>query len=296
MGWAPHTVTTTEVVEHGPIAALSALFDDETHPVKPGEVLPPLWHWAALPRWPVSSLLGPDGHPSRGSFLPPVGLPRRMFAGGVVSFHADLTVGSSVRRESTVVSVTEKSGRSGPLVVVVVETRLYDGQGRLAVEERQDLIYRGAGRVSPSEVSSATASQMTPVGTPLRRTGEWSWNFATDPTLLLRFSAATSNAHRIHYDWPYATQVEGYPGLVVHGPFMTLALAEVLRLEAPSARVTRVAHRNLRPLFCGQPAQIGRLNVDQLQLGLFRCDETLSPETTPITTLTIDLDPPECDL
>ncbi|MBN6054079.1 hypothetical protein JYK22_19210, partial [Nonomuraea sp. RK-328] len=113
--WEPHTVTTTETVDPGPVAALSALFDDGTPPVGPGDALPPLWHWLALARWPRSATLGADGHPARGTFLPPVELPRRMFAGGEVVLHAPLTVGSTVRRESSVESVAEKPGRSGPV-------------------------------------------------------------------------------------------------------------------------------------------------------------------------------------
>ncbi|MGV9378154.1 FAS1-like dehydratase domain-containing protein [Nonomuraea sp. NPDC003707] len=271
MSWEPHTLTTRETVEPGPVAALSALFDDGTPAVGTGDALPPLWHWLALARWPVSSVLGADGHPARGSFLPPVELPRRMFAGGEVAFHAPLAVGSTVRREARVESVTEKPGRSGRLVVVVVAIRLYDEHDRLAVEERQDLIYREAGAVPEEAAPAGPAAALAPAGAPFAREGEGSWRFATDPTLLMRFSAATSNPHRIHYDWPYATRVEGYPGLVVHGPLMTLALAEVLRLEGRDAPVARMRHRNRKPLFCGRPALLRR--IDAATLGVFGQDE-----------------------
>ncbi|WP_188189699.1 FAS1-like dehydratase domain-containing protein [Nonomuraea sp. SYSU D8015] len=279
MSWEPHTVVTTETVDPHPVAALSALFDDGTPAIGPGDPLPPLWHWVALPRWPRSSLLGADGHPARGSFLPPVELPRRMFAGGEVVFHAPLTVGGTLRREARVESVTEKTGRSGRLVVVVVATGLYQDD-KLALEERQDLIYRDAGPAAPAAADPATA---VPAGAPFTRAGEWAWDFATDPTLLMRFSAATANPHRIHYDWPYATRVEGYPGLVVHGPLMTLALAEVLRLEGHRGGVVRMRHRNRRPLFCGQAARLRRVgDATPLTLGLFGAD----PE--PCSTLTIE--------
>ncbi|MFD2471989.1 FAS1-like dehydratase domain-containing protein [Amycolatopsis silviterrae] len=250
-GWEPHAVTTAELVDPAPVAALAALFDNGLPAPRPGEDLPPLWHWVALPRWPGSAELGPDGHPARGTFLPPTDLPRRMFAGGEVTVHRPPKIDETVTRRSIVDSVTEKSGRSGKLVIVVVRTVLSGVDGSPLVEERQDLIYREAG-------GSSEAPPVEPVdlaGAPFRRS-ENGWGFATDPTLLMRFSAATANAHRIHYDWPYATRVEGYPGLVVHGPLMSLALAEVLRLDSPSARVTRLAHRNLAPLFCGQPAQL----------------------------------------
>ncbi|NUW39770.1 FAS1-like dehydratase domain-containing protein [Nonomuraea rhodomycinica] len=278
--WEPHTVTTTETVDPGPVAALVALFDDGTPPIGPGDPLPPLWHWLALARWPRSSTLGPDGHPARGTFLPPVELPRRMFAGGEVAFHAPLAVGATVRRESSVESVAEKPGRSGPLVVVSVATRLYDEGGRLAIEERQDLVYRDRAAAPPSEARREPAP---PSGAPLTRTGAWAWDLATDPVLLMRFSAATSNPHRIHYDWPYATRVEGYPGLVVHGPLMTLALAEMLRLEGHGGRVERMRHRIRRPLFCGQAARLRRIEDAPLTLGVLTPD---SPE--PCAVLTVE--------
>ncbi|GAA2281369.1 MaoC family dehydratase N-terminal domain-containing protein [Nonomuraea roseoviolacea subsp. roseoviolacea] len=281
--WEPHTVTTRETVDPGPVAALSALFDDGTPPVGPGDPLPPLWHWLALARWPRSSTLGPDGHPARGTFLPPVGLPRRMFAGGEVAFHAPLAVGSTVRRESAVASVAEKPGRSGPLVVVSVATKVYDESGRLAIEERQDLVYRGREPVLPPGTSPEPTAGPDPSGAPLTRAGAWSWDLATDPALLMRFSAATSNPHRIHYDWPYATRVEGYPGLVVHGPLMTLALAEVLRLEGHDGRVERMRHRNRRPLFCGRAARLRRIEDSPLTLGVLTPG---SPE--PCAVLTVE--------
>ncbi|MET7462689.1 MaoC family dehydratase N-terminal domain-containing protein [Nonomuraea sp. NPDC005501] len=282
-GWEPHTLTTTETVDPHPVAALSALFDDGTPVPGPGDPLPPLWHWLALARWPASSTLGTDGHPARGTFLPPVGLPRRMFAGGEVVFHGPLTVGGTVRREARVESVTEKSGRSGKLVVAAVATRLYDEDDRLAIEERQDIVYRDAGAVAASEVPAEPAAGLAPAGAPLTRAGEWAWDLATDPALLMRFSAATSNPHRIHYDWPYATRIEGYPGLVVHGPLMTLALAEVLRLEGRHAPVLRMRHRNRGPLFCGQTARLLRLGDAPLTLGVSGRDPG-----EPRTTLTIE--------
>lgn len=287
MGWRPHTITATQTVDEGPVAALSALFDDGIPAPTAGDPLPPLWHWVALARWPVSSELGSDGHPARGSFLPPVELERRMFAGGEVTFHRSLSVGSVVRREDTVKSVTEKTGRSGPLVVVVVATRLYDEDGELAIEEKQNLIYRSSGTGSTSGSSPELADHAAPGSAPFRRADEWSWDFDTDPTLLMRFSAATANPHRIHYDWPYATRVEGYPGLVVHGPLMTLALAEMLRLEQHPGTVSRIAHRSQAPLFCGQRARLRRTEQTMpgsLTLGLFGPGDSGPHSTATIST------------
>jgi 3-methylfumaryl-CoA hydratase len=252
------------VLDPTPVFALASLFDDVLPAPRIGDVLPPLWHWVALPRWSASSQLSSDGHPFRGSFLPPVELPRRMFAGGTVSFPGELRVGDTVRRESVVESVTEKNGRSGYLVIVVVATKLFDARGHPALIERQTLIYReAAAATTTAAVDLDSVPTAVPTGSPFTAAGDGKWDFHTDPTLLMRFSAASSNAHRIHYDWPYATQVEGYPGLVVHGPLMTLALAETHRLAGamngsrPSqARVSHVAHRNSAPLFCGQPAHL----------------------------------------
>ncbi|MFT3901373.1 MAG: MaoC family dehydratase N-terminal domain-containing protein [Gordonia sp. (in: high G+C Gram-positive bacteria)] len=254
MDWEPRTVTTDEVLDPGPVAALAALFDDGLPTPRPGDPLPPLWHWVALPRWCPSSQLGSDGHPRRGDFLPPVKLPRRMFAGGSAEYSGTLRVGDEVRREAIVESVTEKSGRSGTLVIVVTSTTLIGPNGSLT--EKQNLIYREA---SPATDQAATPSN-EPVGAPLSADGR-RWRFRTDPTLLMRFSAATANAHRIHYDWPYATGVEGYPGLVVHGPLQTLALAEAHRLDDGSP-VTALAHRTNAPLFCEQTATISARPTD----------------------------------
>ncbi|MEV7663658.1 MaoC family dehydratase N-terminal domain-containing protein [Paenarthrobacter sp. NPDC089316] len=252
--WTARTVVTEELLDPSPVAGLAALLDDGLPPPAAGDELPPLWHWVALPRWPVSSQLGPDGHPRRGGFLPPVELPRRMFAGGDITLHKPLTVGTMIRRESEVLSVAEKKGRSGTLVIVDVATRLFDEHGNLAVAEVQNLAYRESAPPRNGTPPEPPAAEPTPA-LPLQRVSENEWEFRTDASLLARFSAVTANAHRIHYDWPYATRVEGYPGLVVHGPLQAIALAETHRLSG-GARVTRVRHRGRAPLFSGQPARL----------------------------------------
>lgn len=257
-GWQPHTVTTEEFVKPGPTAALSALFDDGLPTPQVGDALPPLWHWAALAHWPVSSELGTEGHTIRdgNSFLPPVDLPRRMFAGGSAEFPGVLRVGDTVRRVARVESVTEKQGRSGRLVVVVVSIELYAPDGALAVVEKQNIIYREAGRPAGRAPDPESAAALTPEGPPLQRHGADSWRLWTEPTLLMRFSSATANPHRIHYDWPYTTRVERYPGLVVHGPLMTLAAAETHRLSGDPRPIVALSHRNSAPLFCGTTAEL----------------------------------------
>lgn len=289
MTWRPRRVTSVETLDASPVAALGALLDSGSPVPAAEDVLPPLWHWVALPRWPASSVIGVDGHPRRGDFLPPIDLPRRMFAGGEVTFHGDLRVGTEVVRESEVVSVEEKSGRSGRLAIVTVLTRLVDaGRDDLLLEERQDLIYRDAAPAPASFPGPEPASAIAPAGPPLVAEDD-GWRFVTDPTLLMRFSAATANPHRIHYDWPYATRVEGYPGLVVHGPLSTLVLAEALRLAHPDRVVRHLRHRNTAPLFCGDPAHVAvdRPAPDIAEVALRRPDGTaLAGLTAELATLT----------
>ena len=253
--WSPHTVTTREYVDPGRVAALSALLDSGLAVPTVGEDLPPLWHWVALPTWPDSSQLDVDGHPRRGGLLPPLAQPRRMFAGGSLVLHAPLRVGEQVRRESIVESVDQKSGRSGDFVVVRVRHLLCGATGDVRIEERQDLVFRDRSPAAETDADLPAAAALEPLGPPLRQRGQ-EWDVVTDPTLLMRFSAATANPHRIHYDWPYATKVEGYPGLVVQGPLSTLLLAEALRLGEPDTTPARLHHRNMAPLFCAQPAHI----------------------------------------
>jgi len=247
-----------------PVRALAALFDDGLPTPVPGDPLPPLWHWAALPTWPPAGDSGPDGHPRHLTPPHPPGFPRRMFAGGNVRLLAPLTVGAVVERTVKVLSSVPKSGRRGEFVLSTVEIRLTRADGVLAVVETQDIVYRR----TAEPVVPAPAGEPVPAGemapallSPAPEPGEWL--LRTDPVRLMRFSAATANGHRIHYDLAYATGVEGYPGLVVQGPLMTLAMLETVRLRG-AGPVTGVTHRNLQPLFCGQEARIR--GTDELTL------------------------------
>jgi 3-methylfumaryl-CoA hydratase len=252
--WQPRTVTQRVLVDPVPVAALQALLDSGAPAVGPGDELPPLWHWIAIPRWTPSSALSVDGHERRGSFLPPIPQPRRMWGGGEIVLRRSVRVGEVLQQDSDVVSVERKDSRVGPLTIVVVRVRLSSDDGDVVLEERQDLLYREA--PEPIGTTAVVPDSAQEPGRPLTRDGAWSWALQTDPTLLMRFSAATSNAHRIHYDWPYTTTVEGYPGLVVHGTLLSIAMAEVVRLERPDAQVGVLRHRNRSPLFCGDEARI----------------------------------------
>lgn len=246
-------------VDPAPVRALGALFDDALGIPEEGDPLPPLWHWAALSRWSRASEGGPDGHPATGSFLPDVGKPRRMFAGGVLEFGKPLVVGTDVTREERVLEVTPKRGRRGDFVLVRVESRIHNHAGSLAIREVQDLVYRDEAR--PAAAPPQTSDGPAPLVDGLLTERDGHWEFRTDPTLLVRFSGATANAHRIHYDLAYARQTEGYPDLVVHGPLMSMALSRVAA-AAGVDRPRRLSHRNLRPLFCGRLGLIREEPVD----------------------------------
>ncbi|HYZ62192.1 MAG TPA: MaoC family dehydratase N-terminal domain-containing protein [Acetobacteraceae bacterium] len=203
--------------------------------------LPPLWHWMLFQNWVAPGELGPDGHPRRGGFLPPVhDLPRRMWAGGRVRLLAPLRPGDRVTRTSTILAVAEKQGGSGRLVFVTVRHAIAGPAGP-AIDEEQDIVYRGT---EGAAVKPATqVADPLPPGDRLRR------EVLPDPVLLFRYSALTGNGHRIHYDMDYVRQVEGYPGLVVHGPLQATWLAGLLADEP----VASFGFRGQRPAFHGNP-------------------------------------------
>lgn len=213
--------------------------------VAPGEALPLAIHWCLAPAAVPPEEIGGDGHPARGGFLPPVPLPRRMWAGGELSFHRPLGVGDTVERLSRIADVTEKAGRSGRLVFVTVEHRISTDAG-LAVSERQDLVYREA-------QAPAATSASGPAGQAAPRLADVSVTIDATTTLLFRYSALTFNGHRIHYDRDYARDVEGYPGLVVHGPLQATLLVN-LAARINDGRPPRVfSYRGVTPLFDGAP-------------------------------------------
>ncbi|WP_324709610.1 HTD2 family dehydratase [Pseudomonas citronellolis] len=208
-----------------------------------GEALPPLWHWAFFQDAVPEAGLGADGHPARGGFLPPADGRNRMWAGGRLEFHEPLLVGHEASRVTTILKVEEKHGRTGALLFVTLRHD-YLQDGRLALREEQDIVYR---EPSPPKLG----------GTEALPEGAWREAVEPSPVLLFRYSAVTFNGHRIHYDWPYVTAAEGYPGLVVHGPLIaTLNLRAFCRAN-PQARLRRFAYRGLRPLICPEPFELG---------------------------------------
>jgi 3-methylfumaryl-CoA hydratase len=206
---------------------------------QPGDEAPLAAQWCLAPPAVPNSGLGPDGHPARGGFLPPVPLPRRMWAGGALAFHDALRVGDTVERRSTIADVAVKEGRTGTLCFVTVRHLYATGRG-LAVEERQDVVYRGAD--APTGGSGMGAA----------RVAEHSETIVPTPTLLFRYSAITFNGHRIHYDRDYCVREEGYPGLIVHGPLQATLLAG-FAARLLGRRPARFSFRSVRPIFDGPP-------------------------------------------
>jgi 3-methylfumaryl-CoA hydratase len=215
-------VERTELLPLGPAQALGALLDVPVPDLGSGAGLPLLWHWIYLLDRPAQADLGPDGHPIRGTLPPPPGAGmRRMWAGGRVRASGPLRCGDPATKRSRVLSVQEKQGRTGPLTFVVVGHQILQ-RGRVVIDEQQDIVYRQA---SPSPGTRPAPSAEGPAFP--AADGEWAIDVS--PTLLFRFSALTYNAHRIHYDRDYARDVEGYPGLLTHGPLQALAMAEAAR-------------------------------------------------------------------
>jgi 3-methylfumaryl-CoA hydratase len=231
----------TDVLTPVPATLLAATIDRDDPPYKAGDELPPSWHRLYFLRAVRPADVGPDGHPARGLFLPPVPLPRRMFAGGRLKFLRPLRIGDSVTRVSEILGVEGKHGRSGDLVFVTVRHRFSAGS-EVALEETQDLVYRGAGggEAAPEPVEPAP----------------WQRPVHPDPVILFRYSALTFNGHRIHYDYPYVTQEERYPGLIVHGPLIATLLLDLLRRERPRAQVAEFSFRAKRPLFSPHPFSV----------------------------------------
>jgi 3-methylfumaryl-CoA hydratase len=254
--WIGRSETASDVATATPVAALSATLDREAIRPSAGAPLPPLWHWLYFLPLHRQSEIGPDGHAKRGGFLPPVPLPRRMWAASQFVFHAPLRVGDTLTRVSTIEDVSEKTGRTGRLVFVKVRHEVRRGDERdAALVEHHDIVYRDA----PAPGDVAPPPRMAPAAS------AWERKWVPDDVLLFRYSALTFNGHRIHYDRRYVTEVEGYPGLVVHGPLIATLLLDLLRDRMPDAEVARYEFRALRPLFdihsfsvCGDPQPDGK--------------------------------------
>ncbi|MDO9271883.1 MAG: MaoC family dehydratase N-terminal domain-containing protein [Rugosibacter sp.] len=260
--WAGRSETVQDVLHAKPLVLFSAMLDRQDSPPKAGDEIPPFWHGLYFLTATRQSELGADGHPPRGGFLPPVPLPRRMFAGAQVDFVRPLHVEQAVERRSTILGVSQKQGRSGEMVFLQLQHEISDAAG-VCVVETQDIVYRedpgsatANAQAAPTIKPSATAPQghllrgVSPAPTFPAMEALWSRTIVPDPVLLFRYSALTFIGHRIHYDYPYTTEVEGYPGLVVHGPLQATLLLDLLRRELPQCVPQRFVFRAVNPLFC----------------------------------------------
>ena len=252
--WQGKSETLSDSITAAPLRALFATLDRDDPAPLPGTALPPLWHWLYFLPYARQSELGPDGHPQRGGFLPPVPLPRRMWAGGQQQWFQDnpVVVGDAVQRISRIESVTHKAGRSGDLLFVLVKHEVHNAKG-LALTEEHDIVYRAAAQPGDPAAPPVAAEQGA----------VWQREITPDDVLLFRYSALTFNGHRIHYDRQYVTEVEGYPGLIVHGPLIATQLADLVRRHAPHAFIRRFNFKALRPTFDLHPFRLnGQPSLD----------------------------------
>lgn len=235
--WIGRKERTTDIAAAWPVAALAATLDRRDPQPASGEAIPPGWHWLYFLETAPASELGDDGHPKRGGFLPPVALPRRMWAGGRIEFRRALKVGEALTRDSEVIAVEPKQGKSGSLLFVTVRHTVF-GAGEVAVIEEHDIVYRDA----------AKPGEPPPQGKAAPQHAAWRREVVAGPVMLFRFSALIFNAHRIHYDLDYCRQEERYPGLIVHGPLQTILLLDLCR-RSDARPVKRLEYRALHPLF-----------------------------------------------
>ena len=266
--WIGRTETAIDYVTVPAVDRLSATLDRDDPFPKVGDPLPVGWHAILFPRIVRHSQIGPDGHPQRGDFLPPVPLPRRMFAGKRTTFIAPLLVGDEVQRESTIQNVTLKDGRSGRMVFVTVKTDIKSPRG-IAITEEQDIVYRGE-----PDRSGSSSSAPPPAAQAAPGKAVWQHQVTPDPVMLFRYSALTFNGHRIHYDQPYVTGTEGYPDLVMNGGLTTLLVYELARTHGTTP-IKFMSSRNVRALFVGRTITLcGEPSTDNKTAKLWAQDDT----------------------
>jgi 3-methylfumaryl-CoA hydratase len=243
--WIGRSTEATDIVTAQLVKGLRATLFQEVGEPKKGDAAPFTTHWClAQPVFPMS-MLGPDGHPTRGGFLPPVPLPRRMWAGGEIEFLEPLRVGDESTRTSRIADVQVKTGSTGTLCFVSVEHSISSPRG-VSIRERQDIVYR-------EMTTTAPATAKAPPPPPKAQHRE---THVSDPVLLFRYSALTFNGHRIHYDRDYVTKVEGYPGLIFHGPLQAALIVEMAARLRGGKAPKKFTYRGLQPLFEGSEFSI----------------------------------------
>jgi len=256
--WVGRSESRTSDLTSHPMAAMAATLDRPSTIFNLGDKIPPLWHWLYFLETTTQSQLAEDGHAKKGEFLPPIDLPRRMWAGSRIDFLQPLHVGEQASRLSTIKSIEIKQGRSGELGFVTVE-HIISGPNGIALREEHDIVYREAAIPQAASFPAQAAS----VDADFRKV------VYADPVLLFRYSALTFNSHRIHYDREFTTSKEGYPGLVVHGPLLATLMLELLICSIPGNTVQQFQFRAIRPIFdhipftvcCNKPDHTGRATL-----------------------------------
>ncbi len=269
--WIGNEEELVDTLHLGP-ANLMEMTLDRAPTLNHGDALPPLWHWLYFLRSAPLSALGRDGHPGRGGFLPPVALPRRMWAGGRFGFHADLHIGAEVTKRSLIKDIALKPGRSGALCFVTVRHEVSE-QGKPAFWEEHDIVYREDPSVGAKQRLTA------PVGE------DWQHVETVTPSevMLFRYSALTFNGHRIHYDRDYARTVEGHAGLVVHGPLIATMLMDLAQRVTNGAAPRSFDFRAASPLFDGAPFKLrANRDGDTVELAAATPDGRLAMQATAI--------------
>ena len=262
--WIGRSETRSDLIGATPALALNATLDHPETGFVSGTPLLPLWHWLYFLPLHRQSEIGADGHAKRGGFLPPVPLPRRMWAGSQFEFRAPVRVGDAVERTSTIADVSSKEGRTGKLVFVKVRHEVRcNGAADPAIVEFHDIVYREARK--PDDVEPPPQRATTGAA--------WQREIVPDDVLLFRYSALTFNGHRIHYDRKYVTEVEGYPGLIVHGPLIATLLMDLVRRNAPQAEIASFRFKAVRPTFDLNPFRVnGQLQDDGKTIKLWAGD------------------------
>ena len=272
--WIAKVDNCSEIISPVPVNRLAATLDEAAPDYREGDKLPPLWHWIFFIK-PVSHAgLGKDGHPKRGGFLPPVPLPRRLFAGMKTDFLHPLIIGHAAERESEVTDIKEKTGASGPLFFVKVQSRIRQ-KGRLCIIDEQEIVYREMS--APMTIPEAKLLPEPPANS-------WTQEMIVDAAMLFRFSAVTFNGHKIHYDRTYAATEEGYPALVVHAPLVAMLLLQLLRRNTDKT-LSRFEYRAKAPLFDGQAFQLSAVTegTDTVNMQVLRADGKIAAQARCVT-------------
>jgi 3-methylfumaryl-CoA hydratase len=247
--WIGRSASDTDIVTPAMVDALDATLGYDIMPRKEGDQAPQGIHWLCGTQKSRTQDLGADGHTLLGLVLPPVKLPRRMWAGSVIDFHRPIRVGDRIERRSTIRSITPKTGSAGPLVFVEVEHDIRTS-GERALTEVHTIVFRGP----PDTIRHGKTESM---GSAVNgRPPDIRYTLHPNEVMLFRYSALTFNSHRIHYDYPYVTKVEGYPGLVVHGPLIATLLINAVNNRFGGDSLKRFSFRGVAPAYCNDPLTI----------------------------------------